>query len=35
MSLPVERPDYPALKRWFETLSERPCYQKAVMKPLS
>ena len=35
MSLPVERPEYPALKRWFDTLSERPCYRKTVMKPLT
>jgi len=35
MSLPIERPDYPSLKRWIEQLRERPCYRKVVMKPLS
>ena len=35
MSLPIERPDHPALKRWIEALRERPCYQNVVMKPLS
>ena len=29
------RPEFPALRRWFETLSERPCYRRVVMKPLS
>ena len=35
MSLPIERPEHPELKRWFEALSERPCYRKVVMKPLT
>ena len=35
MSLPIARPEYPALKRWFETLGERPRYRKVVMKPLT
>ena len=35
MSLPIERPAYPALERWFNTLSGRPAYQKVVMKPLT
>ncbi|KPK31828.1 MAG: glutathione S-transferase [Betaproteobacteria bacterium SG8_40] len=29
------RPKYAALGRWFDTLSERPCYRKVVMRPLS
>lgn len=29
------RPEYPALRRWFENLSERPAYRKVVMKPLT
>ena len=29
------RPEYPALRAWFETLSERACYRKGVMKPLT
>jgi glutathione S-transferase len=35
MTLPIERPEFPALKRWFDRLCERPGYQTAVMKPLS
>jgi len=35
MSLPIERPAHPHLRRWFETLSQRPSYAKVVMKPLS
>lgn len=35
MSLPIERPDYPALERWFSALCERPYYKKTVMRPLS
>ncbi len=33
--LPGTRPGYPALRRWFETLGERPSYRKVVMKPLT
>lgn len=35
MELPIERPDLPNLKRWFDTLAERPAYQKTVMLPLT
>jgi len=35
MSLPIERPEYPALERWFNTLCDRQAYQKVVMKPLT
>ena len=35
MSLPIERPEYPALSRWFDTLCDRQPYQKVVMKPLT
>jgi len=35
LSLPIERPEYPALKRWFDTLSGREAYRKVVMKPLT
>ena len=35
MSLPIERPEYPALSRWFDNLCDRQPYQKVVMKPLT
>ena len=35
MSLPIDRPEYPALARWFDTLCGRQPYQKVVMKPLT
>ena len=35
MELPIERPELPNLKRWFDTLAERPAYQKTVMLPLT
>lgn len=35
VSLPIERPAHPSLKRWFDRLCERPSYQKVVNKPLS
>jgi glutathione S-transferase len=35
MGLPIERPELPNLKRWFDTLAERPAYQKTVMLPLT
>ena len=31
--LPAERPDFPALAEWYERLTQRPAYQKAVMTP--
>ena len=35
MELPIDRPDLPNLRRWFDTLAERPAYQKTVMLPLT
>ena len=35
MELPIERPELPNLKRWFDTLAGRPAYQKTVMQPLT
>ena len=35
MQLSIERPVLPNVQRWFETLSRRPAYKKAVMLPLS
>jgi glutathione S-transferase len=35
MRLPIERPQHPNLKRWFERLCSRPAYQKIVDIPLS
>lgn len=32
--MPIEREDYPHLRRWFERLAERPPYQTHVMQPL-
>lgn len=34
-TLNLERPAYAALKRWTDVLSNRPCYRKIVMKPLT
>lgn len=35
MSLPIERPRYVQLQRWFDALCQRPGYRKVVMKPLT
>ena len=35
MRLPLERPDYPHLKAWFDRLCERPAFRKIVDIPLS
>jgi glutathione S-transferase len=35
MRLPIERPDYPGLRAWFERLCERPAFRKIVDIPLS
>ena len=35
MALPVERPALPNVQRWFDSLTQRPAYQKIVMHPLS
>ena len=34
-SLPIERPDYPHLKAWYDRLCERPGYRKVVAVPLT
>ena len=33
--LPIGRPDLPALAAWYDRLTERPAFRKAVMIPLS
>ena len=33
-AMPVEREDYPNLKRWYDALTERPGYREHIMKPL-
>jgi glutathione S-transferase len=35
MELPIERPEYAHLRRWFERLVERSGFRKIVMRPLS
>jgi len=35
MELPIERQEFPHLRRWFERLVERPGFRKIVMRPLS
>ena len=34
-NLPVERPDFPHLSRWYERLKQRPPYQQHIMIPMS
>jgi len=34
-SLPMEREDYPNLRRWYDALAERPAYRTVVMRPLA
>lgn len=34
-NLPIEREDYPNLKRWYDALCQRKPYQDYIMKPLS
>jgi glutathione S-transferase len=34
MALPIERPKLPNVERWFDSLAQRPAYQKVVMLPL-
>jgi glutathione S-transferase len=35
MELPIERPEFTYLRRWFERLVERSAFRKIVMRPLS
>jgi len=35
MSILIERPDQPNLKRWFDSLAQRPAYKKVVMLPIT
>jgi glutathione S-transferase len=35
VSLSIERPDLPNLKRWFDALAARPAYRKVVMLPIT
>jgi glutathione S-transferase len=35
MAMPIERPALPNVQRWFDTLGQRPAYQRVVMQPLS
>ncbi|MEO7761357.1 MAG: glutathione S-transferase family protein [Casimicrobiaceae bacterium] len=35
MELPIERPEFSHLRKWFERLVERPGFRKIVMRPLS
>lgn len=34
-SLPIDRPDLPHLRDWYDRLTQRPAYREAVMIPLS
>jgi glutathione S-transferase len=34
-ALPIERPDFPHVKRWYDRLTERPGFRTHVMQPLS
>ncbi len=33
--LPIERPDFPNVERWYRSLTERPAYRMHVMHPLT
>lgn len=35
MGLPIARPDFPNVQRWYDTLAARPAYRKIVMLPLT
>jgi glutathione S-transferase len=35
MSIPVERPEHPNLRRWFESLTQGEAYRKVVMLPIT
>jgi glutathione S-transferase len=34
-NMPIEREDYPHLKRWCDALCERPGYREHIMKPVA
>ncbi|HEX7231512.1 MAG TPA: glutathione S-transferase, partial [Candidatus Binatia bacterium] len=34
-NLPIERPDQPNVRRWYEQLRQRKAYQSYIMIPLS
>ena len=34
-NMPIEREDYPHLKRWVDALSQRPGYRQHIMKPVT
>lgn len=34
LNLPIETPELPHLRRWYERLAERPAYRAAVMQPV-
>ena len=34
-NMPIEREEYPHLKRWVDALGERPGYQRHIMKPVT
>jgi glutathione S-transferase len=34
-NIPIDRPELPHLRDWYERLTERPAYQKYIMRPLS
>jgi glutathione S-transferase len=34
-ALPLERPDFPHVARWYRSLTERPGYRTHVMHPLT
>lgn len=34
-AMPVERPDFPNVARWFETLKDRPAYREHIMRDLA
>ena len=34
-ALPIERPDFPHVARWYRSLTERPGYRTHVMHPLT
>ena len=35
MALPIDRPERPNLRRWFDSLAARPAFAAIVMQPLT